>query len=67
LREVQPGQELTNAERVVYEFNDLIALIEVLYDKALIPYEYDRKMIAAKKEKIKKFLQYSKECGTLTE
>jgi hypothetical protein len=32
LDEIQPNQEedLTNAERIVYEFNDIVAVMEVL-------------------------------------
>ncbi len=30
LEEIQPEQELTNAQRIVYEFNDIVAVMEVL-------------------------------------
>lgn len=62
LDEIQPGQELTNKERMVYEFNDLLAAFDMIIhldDATLIS------KIIRKKEKIEKFLDYSKECGTL--
>lgn len=65
LDEVQPGQEMTNAERLVYEFNDIVAIMEMLYDEELIPKVYDNEAIAAKKEKVEKFLKYSQQLGTL--
>jgi len=67
--EVQPDQpdKGNNAARMMDEFNDLFAVIEVLYEEDLIPHILDRKQIIAKKEKVKHFMQYSKERGMLTE
>lgn len=63
LYEVQPEQSLTNQERIVYELNDVIATANLLLcDMVWI----DEKAIAAKREKIIHFLNYSAECGTLT-
>lgn len=67
LREVQKGQQLTNAQRIIYEFNDLIAIMEVLEERALIPRIVDMEAINHKKRKVLEFLEYSKQCGTLTE
>ncbi len=63
--EVQPSQDLTNAQRIVYEFNDIIAIMEMLKEEGVINLIEDRTMIDKKKEKVEKFLLYSKECGTL--
>lgn len=59
---VDPEQELTNADRVVYEFNDLIAAMEVLLG---VPYAdmINRYQIERKKEKMTKFVNYSQSKG----
>lgn len=59
LTEVQPGQEHTNAQRIRYELADLIGVVEMLY------FRLDPKLIGAKKDKVEKFLLYSKKCGLL--
>ncbi len=69
LTEVQPDQEMNNAERITQEFNDLNAIIE------MIQFEDDtwfrqsiearRFQIEAKKIKVEKFLKYSEYVGTL--
>ena len=61
LQEVQPGQMLTNRERIVQELNDLWAVVEML-DLA----EVDRAAIFSKKRKVQEFLAYAEKCGTLT-
>lgn len=66
VNEVQPGQELTNAQRLIYEFSDLMAVMEMLVDEGHLPYVFDRIMIEKKKKKIEEYIQYSKIMGTLT-
>lgn len=65
--EVQEGQDLTNSERLIYEFNDIVATMELLYEEGLIDRIFDRAYIEKKKLKIEKYLLLSKEQGTLTE
>ncbi len=67
LEEVQPDQPLTNAERIVYEYNDLLTVISMLTEKGFISNVIHAEMMIAKKEKIIKYLEYSKSIGTLTE
>lgn len=65
LDEVQPDQLLTNSERIMVEFDDLMAVVRMCQNRALLPgSEYKR--IEAKQEKVAKFLRYSEECGTIT-
>lgn len=62
--EVQEGQPLTNEERIWYEFSDLIAVSEMIQTergKGGIC----RQMVQAKKEKVERFLEYSRKMGTL--
>lgn len=68
LEEVQPGQELTNEERIAQELNDLFGTIEVLQEAGVkLPGLSDRKAIDAKKAKLRKFLAYSRERLVLIE
>lgn len=63
--EIQPEQGLTNAERLIYEFNDLVAVMEMLHTEGHIPNIYDMQAMRLKKAKVDKFLTYSEECGTI--
>lgn len=60
LLEVQPEQEQNNLERLIYELNDVVAAADMVE-----PGWMHEGMIDAKKEKVEKFLVYSKQCGTL--
>lgn len=64
--EIQPGQESTNSERLISEFNDLIAVMEMLKDEGLVDNLFDEGHISLKKEKVEKFLEYSKSLGTVS-
>lgn len=68
LGEVQPGQALTNAERIMYEFRDLQAVMEMLEDEGALPSIWIRDVAAieAKKNKVEVFLAHSAEVGTLS-
>lgn len=61
MHEVQPDQALSNRERIVDEYMDLIAALEMLGIWTL-----DRSKIDAKHRKVERFLDYSAQCGTLT-
>lgn len=65
--EVQPGQDKTNVERVVHEFNDIVAMMEMLQKEGIVSEIFDRTAIANKKEQVEKFLKYSSDLGTLQE
>lgn len=61
LTEIQPGQSEDNTRRIEKEYAELIAVADLL---KLNVSESD---IAAKKEKLKKYMDYSRKIGTLTE
>jgi hypothetical protein len=63
--EIQPEQELTNAQRIVYEFNDIYAVMEILRDEGVIEKVMDRDAIELKKSKLEKYYAYARECGTV--
>lgn len=64
LDEIQKGQDLTNAERITYEFNDILATMELVKDECDVEIRDDH-MCALKKLKLAKYLKYSEELGTL--
>lgn len=68
LDEIQPGQPLTNEERMWFEFADLTAAVEMVMEErgSSLPESF-WEHVAAKKAKVEKFLLYSAQCGTLTE
>ena len=65
-----PNSHSTNAEDISIEFIDLVAVIEMLREENIIPdiCDNDSKIaIEKKKEKVKKYMDYAKERGTLQE
>lgn len=63
--EIQPGQPLTNMERVGQELADLIAVYDMLIiDQVATPPEL-RDLVPAKKAKVEKFLRFSAARGTV--
>lgn len=66
LQEIEPGQTLNNAERIIGEYADLAAAFEMLTEEGYLPPAFLRELIDAKKVKVERFLRYSQLCGTLT-
>jgi hypothetical protein len=66
LAEVQPGQGLTNAERIVEEIVDFFAVLEMLTDAEILTID-DRvgAAIQAKRDKVEKFMRFAEEQGAL--
>jgi NTP pyrophosphatase (non-canonical NTP hydrolase) len=62
LEEIQPGQPSTNATRILQELADVVAALEMAGVSA---HTLTTEAIAAKMEKIEKYLAYSQTCGTL--
>lgn len=68
LADAQPGQPLTNAERIVAEYTDLVAVMEMLVDEGILDLgsETLRNLaIGAKTAKIEKYLDYAASVGAL--
>lgn len=64
--EVQPGQAMTNRMRILYEFADLVAVLEMLgFCVGPSPLDPMRPWVDAKKDKVERFLEYSRDQGTL--
>ena len=64
-----PNSDSTNAEDISTEIIDLLAVIEMLKEEKIIPeirqHNADS-LIARKKEKVKQYMNYVKERGTMT-
>jgi hypothetical protein len=70
VREIQPGQDLTNAERLMREHLEAIAVFEMLLEAGALPRHSviaDRALIDAKKAKVLEFMRYSAKLGTLVD
>lgn len=64
--EVYPEIGISNVERLLVEFNELYALMEMMASERIIREDFlDRTKIDAKKLKVEKLLLYSAECGRL--
>lgn len=68
LGEVEPGQPLTNQERILYEFADVLAIADVMREVGILPDmnalspEIESR-IREKKVKAAKFRNYSRDLG----
>lgn len=60
--EVQPGQPLTNEDRLWGEVNDLIGVLILLQEKRDHPGPSDH-AVQQKRGKVERFMAYSVECG----
>jgi hypothetical protein len=68
LEEIEPGQPYRNRDRLSQEITDLIAVLEMLEEDEIISFSpVIREQISEKKKKVLKFLDYSRELGTLKE
>lgn len=56
LKLTEPGHTLNNAERIIQEYQDLIAAVEMLQEDGLIPKEISREAIDAKKAKVERYM-----------
>lgn len=62
--EIFPEIGISNADRIILEFNDLLAMMELLEAEGIFKGPLRREdLIAAKKLKFEKNLKYSQECG----
>lgn len=62
LEEIQPGQHLTNKERLFGELNDIKGVLELLYANG-VDYDVDGIAVIEKMDKIDKYRDYSVSLG----
>ena len=60
-----PDVPRTNREDLQLELTDIFAIAELLQDQGVLQ-PFDRVAIDAKKEKVRRFLKYSEQCGKYT-
>lgn len=65
LDEIQPGQTLTNRQRIMAEVNDLYAALKMLGDDGVIDPNPAPDAVQTKVAKVEAFLVYSAKCGRL--
>jgi len=56
---------LTNLQKLEQEWNDLLAVLEMVEEEGIFFLHRDNNKIAMKKEKVRKFLEHSRMVGTL--
>jgi len=66
LDETQKDQHFTNRDRIIHEFVDLMSVFSMLVDEENFeePEDFEQRMVT-KKANIEKYLEYSKQLGTL--
>lgn len=65
IHEVQPGQALSNFERLRMELADLAAVCELLSGVTGVMFHPLTADVEAHKGKVRQYMAYSKQCGTL--
>lgn len=67
LSEVQPGQPMSNADRILGELDDLLAVTTILQLEGVLPEAGPPSdaVVDAKRAKIERFMAISREQGTL--
>ena len=64
LSEVQPGQSLTNAQRIALEAGDLIAMVKMLEERGVLDRHEVTAAVQAKRRKVARFLQSTEHAPT---
>lgn len=65
LSEVQPGQSLSNADRIAGELTDLIAVMAMCEERGLFSVDESSGAISAKIAKVHKYMDYARTQGAL--
>ena len=64
LREIQPGQALTNVERIAAELQDVMAVAGMLASRGVLP-DANPKALVTKIQKVEKYMEYARSIGTI--
>lgn len=65
LDDKEPGQDLTNREKIQQEYTDLMGVIALLVNEGVITNSLDVEGMNNKIQKIKRFMEYSEKSGRL--
>lgn len=66
LDDVEPGQELTNAQQIRKELDDLSVIVQMLCEADMISPWHDVEHMRRKQAKVEHYLEYAQERGTLS-
>ena len=64
--ELNSQSALTNLQKLEQEWNDLLAVLEMIEEEGIFFLYRDDNKIAKKKEKVREFLEHSRMVGTLS-
>lgn len=71
LNEIQPGQPLNNTQRIMEEFRDLLVVVELAQEAGVLPCNSNFGLTSDfrrnKREKVLKFMDYSRQQGALVD
>ena len=68
LSEVQKGHDVNNAYRILDEYSDLVSVMAILIEDGILPEVVVTQFtIDAKRKKIEKYLEISRQQGTYTD
>jgi len=67
LKDEHPESRIRPGEGIIHEFNDILALMEMLKEEGMIDDVIIRGKVDAKKTRTEEYLKYSKEQGRLVE
>lgn len=66
ISEIQPTQGYTNAERIMDELVDVRVIVLMLQEDGILPQaDCSEETLARKRAKVERFMEYSRQCGTL--
>ncbi len=66
LKDIKPGQDQTNAQRIMCEVKDLLTVVQMLVEEESLHDNFlNDDYCEKKKERIEKWLNYSKEKGII--
>ena len=65
LDEVEPGQKMSNAQRIRYELDDLIAIELMLVERGIIPHVGPSQHMELKQARVRDYLKHSRDVGAL--
>ena len=60
-----PGSDITNAQDIENELHDILAVVEMFYADQGLKFKVDSEKIRKKKDKIRMWMDYAKQCGKL--
>ncbi|ARO88142.1 hypothetical protein EBAPG3_010350 [Nitrosospira lacus] len=63
--EIEPGQDLTNAQRIAQEFHDVLAIVEMLEERGILKRSTSFREIEEKKTRVQWWMDHAIRNGTL--